>query len=44
MNGYWNDLFWMTAILSIGIPIAVHKYSNIGKRKNRRVRLPPKDL
>jgi hypothetical protein len=44
MNGYWNDLLWLTAILSMGIPIVIHKFANTGKRKSSRVRLPPKDL
>ena len=44
MNGYWSDLFWMTAILCVGIPIAIHKFSNTGKRTRRKTRMPPKEL
>ncbi len=44
MNGYWNNLFWMTAILSVGIPIAIHKFSSTGKLAKRKKRMPPKEL
>lgn len=44
MNGYWNDAMWLSAILSVGVPLVIHKYLKIGKRRKRVVRLPPEDI
>jgi len=44
MNGYWNDVLWLSVILTVGVPVAIHKYLKIGKKKKRVTRLPPKDL
>jgi len=43
-NGYWNDALWMSAILNVGIPIAIYKYLQQGKRMRRKTRLPPKEF
>jgi hypothetical protein len=43
-NGYWNDALWISAILTVGVPIAIYKYLQTGKRKKRSTRLTPKEL
>ena len=35
MNGYWNDLLWFSAIITLGIPILIQKYLNSVKRQKR---------
>ena len=42
MNGYWTDALWLTVILTVGTPIIVYKYLNLGKKKKRSIRLPPR--
>ena len=44
INGYWNDILWLSVILTVGIPIATHKYLKTGEKKKRSTRLPPKEL
>ena len=44
MNGYWNDALWLTVILTVGTPIIVYKYLNLGKKKKRSTRLPPREF
>ena len=44
MNGYWSDVLWMSAILNVGIPVAIYKYLKMGKKKRRAIRLPPQEL
>ena len=39
MNGYWNSVFWMTAIMVIAVPIAVQKLMGKGRR-TRKSRIP----
>ena len=43
-NGYWNDMFWLSAILTVGGPIVIHKYLNMGKRKKRVTRLTTQEI
>jgi len=42
-NGYWNDAFWMSAILTVGGPITIYKYLKIGK-KRKSTRVPPREF
>jgi len=32
-DGYWNDFMWMTAALSIIIPVLLYKYVKISEKK-----------
>jgi len=32
-NGYWNDAFWMSAILTVGVPLTIYKYLKMGKKR-----------
>ena len=36
MNGYWNSVFFLTAIMVIGIPIVIHKFTTNKKTLKRR--------
>jgi len=42
-NGYWNDAFWMSAILIVGVPITIYKYLKMGK-KRKSTRVPPREF
>ncbi len=34
MNGYWNDMLWMSVIITVGVPVAISKYlKTVTKRK-----------
>ncbi len=44
MNGYWNDMLWLSVILNVVVPIGIHKYLKMGKKKTRATRLPPKEI
>ena len=35
MNGYWNDLFWFSAIITLGIPVLIQKYVNSAKKQKQ---------
>ena len=39
-NGLWDDVFVMTALLSVGIPIAIYKFLPKGKKKQSRQSSP----
>ena len=43
MNGYWSDILWMSIIITVGVPIAIYKYLQPGKKK-RPIRLHPKEV
>jgi len=36
-NGYWNDMMWMTSIMSVGIPAILYRNAKNPKRNRRRV-------
>ncbi len=37
-DGYWHDVFWLTAILSVGIPLIIYKKTpKPKKRKTQKV-------
>jgi len=44
MNGYWNEVLWMSVILNVVVPITIYKYLKTGKKKKWATRLPPKEL
>ena len=44
MNGYWNDALWLSVIFTVGNPIIIYKFLNIGKKKKRSTRLLPKEF
>ena len=34
MNGYWNDMLWMSVIITVGVPVVISKYlKTVTKRK-----------
>jgi len=35
-NGLWHDIFVMSALLSVGIPIVIYKFLLKGKKKQSR--------
>lgn len=35
-NGYWNDMMWMTSIMSVGIPAILYRELKHPKRRRRR--------
>jgi hypothetical protein len=43
MNGFWNDVFFLSAILVVSIPVIVSKYLKTGK-KSRRLTSMHKDI
>ena len=43
-NGYWDDVLWLSVILTMSVPIVIHKYLKTDKKYKRSSRLPPKEL
>ena len=37
-DGYWNNFMWISAALTVIIPVMVYKYLKINQRKNVRRR------
>jgi len=44
MNGYWDDVLWLSVILTVSVPIVIHKYLKKDKKYKRSSRLPPKEI
>ena len=37
-DGMWQDMMWLTAMMSIGIPLAMYRYMKIKETKKARRR------
>ena len=37
-DGMWQDMMWLTAMMSIGIPLAMYRYMKIQETKKARRR------
>jgi len=35
MNGYWNDMLWMSVIITVGVPVAISKYLKTGTKRKQ---------
>ncbi len=35
MNGYWNDMLWMSVIITVGVPVAIHKCLKTSTKRKR---------
>lgn len=44
MNHYWNDIFWMTAILTVCLPLVIKVHLQKEKQRKKFGRLPPKEI
>jgi len=38
-NGLWNDVFWLSALLVVAIPVIIYKKLKISKKTKRSSRL-----
>ena len=38
-NGLWNDVFWLSALIVVAIPVVIYKNLKFSKKKKRSPRL-----